>query len=69
MTDEILEKYPGTYAIYDTGKYYGVARYKEAFYLVDKSNLNIVKRIARFSKECTDIIEKAIPIYYEQDED
>lgn len=59
----IYNKYPNAYAIYDTGKYYGVC-IQESFHFVDKNTLEIVKTLPRYDSEVLEIIEKAVPIYY-----
>ena len=64
----LFDKYPSAYAIYDVGKYYGVC-VEESFYFVDKESLEIVKTLPRYDNEALETIEKAIPVYFAEDED
>lgn len=63
---EVYSLFPDAYAIYDVGKYYGIC-VQESFYLVDKTNLEVVKAMPRYEKEVVDLIEKAIPIDFAED--
>lgn len=65
---KLFDLYPEANAIYDCGQYYGIA-VSEDFYLIDKSSLETVKSLLRYEKEVIDLIEKAIPIYYDEDAD
>lgn len=62
----LFSKYPDAYAVYDTGKYYGVC-VQESFYLVDKQSLEIVESLPRYENDVLEIIEKAIPVYFNND--
>ena len=64
----LFKKFPDAYAIYDVGKWYGVC-VQESFYYVDKQSLEIEKALPRYDAEVLEIIEKAIPISYADDED
>ena len=64
----LSKKFPEAYAIYDTGKWYGVC-VEESFYFVDKQTEEIEKVLPRYDKEVLEIIEKSIPISYADDED
>ena len=69
MIDKILKLYPDTYAIYDLGKYIGISRPKESFYLLNKQDLSVTNRLAMYSREAVELIENAIPIWYKDDAD
>ena len=63
----LFEVYPDANAYYDVGKYYGVAM-GEDFYLVDKKTLQIAEHKLRYESDVLEMIEKAVPIAYAEDD-
>lgn len=68
MIKQILKDYPSAYAVYDTGKYYGVATPDESFYLVNKDNYKTEIVLLRYQKEAIKLIENAIPVWFADDD-
>lgn len=67
--NKLIKEYPAAYAIYDLGKYYGVANSDERFCFVDKNSLKTVSVRMRYEKEVLDAINKAVPIWFAEDDD
>lgn len=64
---KILSIYPCAYAIYDTKHYYGVG-VQESFYLLDKQTLETVKAMLRYEKATLEMIEKAKPLWFAEED-
>lgn len=64
---KILSICPCAYAIYDAKQYYGVG-VQESFYLLDKQTLETVKAMLRYEKETLEMIEKAKPLWFAEED-
>lgn len=64
---KILSFYPYAYAIYDIERYYGVG-VQESFYLLDKQTLETIKTMLRYEKETLEMIEKAKPLWFAEED-
>ena len=68
-TNDIRKQFPAAIAAYDLGEYYGIANSDERFCIVDKQNLSIVSVAMRYDREVIDAINRAIPVWYAQDDE